>query len=191
MSDTDGHARLRSADFRSVETDDLPRLIFSGGTLLYCHRVRALLAKRNVESGMLYLLVKSAQETVWPLFIVSVVLALLDLGIRSATSDHSTLQVVYSCERWVTRLHALLKHLRLTPGWSFLLLVGIFAAKLLAGRFFTKQQTGKRIDRAYRWISGYHRWIGRAVSTVAFLSVSVRHFAVTDDQRSRQIPVGN
>src|ERR1700694_3587001 len=95
--------------------------IFSGCVLFYCRHARASLAKCNVKT-VRYLLAKSAEESLWPLFIVATLFSVLDLGVTSTTSNASTLQVIYTCERSVTQFQALLKYLKLTPGWSFVVL---------------------------------------------------------------------
>ena len=96
--------------------------------------------------------------------------SILSASVSNAGSDQSTIALLLEYERRLQGVKDLLKSLKLTPGYSFLVLVCAFFLALLARSVAVLGPYEKRIEKLHSLLGKYHKWIGRTAIVVGLLA---------------------
>ena len=136
----------------------------------YCRSRRKRSEAKNAKARFQYWLARSGEETLKPVVFVTVGLALLDMVIAASSTDAATLRQLYAIDRHLADFNALLKHCKLTPFWSFLVLLSLFALNLSWQRARARAGAVTTINRVYGWYTAYHKRIGVVANVFGFLS---------------------
>ena len=146
--------------------------LFVGSGVLFCvlYRQRRRMQQRSTTKTFRFLLIENTLDFLLPFLAVTFFYSILSASVSNAGSDQSTIALLLEYERRLQGVKDLLKSLKLTPGYSFLVLVCAFFLALLARSVAVLGPYEKRIEKLHSLLGKYHKWIGRTAIVVGSLA---------------------
>jgi hypothetical protein len=117
-----------------------------------------------------FLLIENTLDFLLPFLAVTLFYSILSASVSNAGSDQSTIALLQEYERRLQSVKDLLKSLKLTPGYSFLVLLCAFFLALLARSVAVFGPYEKRIEKLHSLLGKYHKWIGHTAIVVGLLA---------------------
>ena len=146
--------------------------LFVGSGVLFCvlYRQRRRMQQRGQTKTFRFLLIENTLDFLLPFLAVTFFYSILGASVSNAGSDQSMIALLLEYERRLQGVKDLLKSLKLTPGYSFVVLVCAFFLALLARSVAELGPYEKRIEKL-RWLLGkYRKWIGSTAIVVGLLA---------------------
>ena len=146
--------------------------LFVGSSVLFCvlSRQRRRMQQRGATKTFRFLLIENTLDFLLPFVAVTLFYSILSASVSNAGSDQSSIALLQEYERRLQGVKDLLKSLKLTPGYSFLVLLCAFFLALLARSVAVFGPYEKRIEKLHSLLGKYHKWIGHTAIVVGLLA---------------------
>lgn len=146
--------------------------LFVGSGVLFgvLSRQRRQMQQRGATKTFRFLLIENTLDFLLPFLAVTLFYSILSASVSNAGSDQSTIALLQEYERRLQGVKDLLKSLKLTPGYSFLVLLCAFFLALLARSVAVFGPYEKRIEKLHSLLGKYHKWIGHTAIVVGLLA---------------------
>ena len=132
--------------------------------LYLCYRSKRSLQNSGLQSSFRFILTSNLFDFLLPLSIVTSVYAVLSFVLSGIESDQTTLETLRNYERNLLSLKERLGYLKLSPGYSLLLIVVLFLLSLVLG------SQRERMEKAYEHFEKYHKWHKRISVVITLLA---------------------
>lgn len=146
-------------------------LCFVGCVLTYlCYMSKRDAREAGDTKTFRYIFVTNSLEFLIPFTAVALFYIAIAISLRGMESDETTLETLRLYENRLLWLKETLKLLKLTTGYSLLLLLGCFLLSLVAQYLALPDKYSERINKSYQFFEKYNKWLKRISITVALLA---------------------